>query len=184
MFVDCRLPKGAGTTVAWQIRYRLTSEYPTPGQTTTALFPSGHQTFLLYLHVVFLRWSVRDVNLMCHTLVGVWQNKQAGNPQTCSGRSGFWLVSAADSPLSLFLPQQLTYNKGIFIHKVLNNIPQITWHNPLLVTSPTTPTPGATSTCQGQGLTYLKLAYPSLCVPLELPASKYKIMYFCSLFQT
>ena len=107
MFVDCRLPKGAGTTVAWQIRYRLTSEYPPPGQTTTVLFPSGHQTFLLYLHVVFLRWSVRDLNLMCHTLVGVSQN---------SGRSEFCLVWAADSPLSLFLRNSsLTIKEYLFI---------------------------------------------------------------------
>ena len=48
-------------------------------------------------------------------------------------------------------------------------IPQITWHNSVLVTSPTTSTPGITSTCQGQGLTNLKLAYPSLECPSETP---------------
>ena len=62
----------------------------------------------------------------------------------------------------LNLPQQLAYNKRIVMHKILNNNSPNTCHNPLLVTSPTTPTPGITSTCQGQGLTYLKLAYPSL----------------------
>ena len=55
----------------------------------------------------------------------------------------------------LNLLQQLTYNNGVFTHKVLGN-------NSSLVTSPTTPTPGITSTCQGQGSTCLKLAYPSL----------------------
>ena len=67
--------------------------------------------------------------------------------------------------LNLPVPQQLTYNKGILIIlciKFLIIIPQITWHSPLLVTSPTTLTPGITSTCQGQGLTYLKLAHMSL----------------------
>ena len=44
----------------------------------------------------------------------------------------------------------------------LIKIPQIAWLNSLLVTSPTTLTPGITSTCQSQGLTCLKLAYPSL----------------------
>ena len=84
----------------------------------------------------------------------------------------------------LNLPQQLGYNKGIFMHQVLIIIPQFTWHNYLLVTSPTTPTPGITSTCQGQGLTYLKLAYPSPERPSGIPASKYKVMDFSSLFQT
>ena len=64
----------------------------------------------------------------------------------------------------LNLPQQLAYNKGIFMHKVLNN------NSPIIVTSPTTPTPGITSTCQGQGLTYLKLAYPSLERPSGTPS--------------
>ena len=51
----------------------------------------------------------------------------------------------------LNLPQQLTYNKGIFMHKVLNNnSPNHLAQLFIIVTSPTTPTPGITSTCQGQ----------------------------------
>ena len=70
--------------------------------------------------------------------------------------------------------------------KVLIIIPQITaWpHNSLLVTSPTTLTPGISSKCQGQGLTYLKLVYPLLERLSGLLAPKYKLMYFSSLFQT
>ena len=69
----------------------------------------------------------------------------------------------------LNLPQQIAYNKGIFMHKVLNN------NSPnylAQLTSPTTSTPGITSTCQGQGLTYLKLAYPSLERPSGTPCLK------------
>ena len=73
----------------------------------------------------------------------------------------------------LNLPQQLAYNKGIFIyimHKVLNNnSPNHLAQLFIIVTSPTTPTPGITSTCQGQGLTYLKRAYPSLERPSGTP---------------
>ena len=68
----------------------------------------------------------------------------------------------------LNLPQQLANNKGIFMRKV----PQITWHNSLSDTSPTTLTPGITSACQGQGLTYLKLAYPLLERPSGTPCLK------------
>ena len=60
-------------------------------------------------------------------------------------------------------PQRLAYNKGIFMHKVLNN------NSPIIVTSPTTPTPKITSMYQGQGLIYLKLAYPSLERPSGTP---------------
>ena len=64
----------------------------------------------------------------------------------------------------LNLPQQLTYNKGVFMHKVLNN------------NSP-------------NYLAQLFINYQSHYTNsrnnlYELPASKYKIMYFCSLFQT
>ena len=72
----------------------------------------------------------------------------------------------------LNLLQQLVYSKGIFMHKFLIIIPQITRHNSLLVTSPSTRTPGITSTNQGQGLTYLKLAYPSLERPSGTPCHK------------
>ena len=58
------------------------------------------------------------------------------------------------------------------MHTVLNNMRQTTLHNSSLVTSPTTPTPGITSTCQGQGLTYLILAYPSLEPPSGTPCLK------------
>ena len=51
-------------------------------------------------------------------------------------------------------------------------LPQTTWHNTSLVTSPTTLTPGITSVCQGQGLTSLKLAYPSLEHPSGTPCLK------------
>ena len=51
-------------------------------------------------------------------------------------------------------------------------IPQTPLHNSSLVTSPTTLTPGITSTCQGQGLTCLKLAYPSLERSSETPCLK------------
>ena len=51
--------------------------------------------------------------------------------------------------------------------KFLIAIPQTSWHNSSLVTSLTTLTPGITATCQGQGLTCLKLAYPSLERPSE-----------------
>ena len=61
----------------------------------------------------------------------------------------------------LNLRQQLAYNNGIFRHKVLNNN-----------SSPTTPAPGITFTCQGQGLTYLTLAYPSLERPSGTPYLK------------
>ena len=54
----------------------------------------------------------------------------------------------------LNLPQQLTYNKGIFMHKVLNNYSQNYLAQLFNFSSPTTITPGITSTCQGQGLTY------------------------------
>ena len=37
----------------------------------------------------------------------------------------------------------------IYSLSLLIIIPQTTWHNSLLVTSPTTPTPGITSKCQG-----------------------------------
>jgi len=88
------------------------------------------------------------------------------------------------------LPQKLAaYNllkEYLCTIKVLIIIPQITaWpHNSLLVTSPTTLTPGISSKCQGQGLTYLKLVYPSLERLSGLLAPKYKLMYFSSLFQT
>ena len=57
------------------------------------------------------------------------------------------------------------------MHKVLNNnsrnyLAQLF----TIVTSPTTLTAGITSTCQGQGLTYLKLAYPSLERPSGTPS--------------
>ena len=73
----------------------------------------------------------------------------------------------------LNLSQKLAYNKGIFMHKVLNKkITQIAWHNSLLVTSFITPTPGISSTCRGQGLTYFKLACPSLERPSGTPCLK------------
>ena len=59
----------------------------------------------------------------------------------------------------LYLPQQLIDNKGILCIKFLRIIRHCTWHNSPLVTSSATLTPGITSTCQGQGLTYLNLAY-------------------------
>ena len=88
----------------------------------------------------------------------------------------------------LNLLQQLTYKKreeylGI---KLLIIIPQAAWHNSLLGTSPTTPTPGTTSTCQGQGFC-LKLAHLSLRQPSGTPCLKkqqHKTLYFSSLFQT
>ena len=69
------------------------------------------------------------------------------------------------------LNSSLTIKEYLCI-KFLIIIPQITWHNSLLVTSPITSTPGITSTCQGQGLTYLKLAYPSLERPSGTPCLK------------
>ena len=72
------------------------------------------------------------------------------------------------APGILNLPQQFAYNKGIFMNEVLNN----SWHNSLLVTSLTTLTPGITSTCQDQGLTYLKLVYPSVERPSGTPCFK------------
>ena len=75
------------------------------------------------------------------------------------------------SALEILNLQQQLYNKGIFMHKVLKNNSPSSWHNSLLVTSRTTLTPGITSTCQGQGLTYLKLAYPSLERPSGTPVS-------------
>ena len=69
----------------------------------------------------------------------------------------------------LNLLQQLAYNKEIFMHKVLNNNSPNYLHHSLLVTSPTISTPGITHTCQGQDLTYLKLAYPSLERPSGTP---------------
>ena len=63
---------------------------------------------------------------------------------------------------TLNLPQQLAYNKGIFMHKVLNNYSPNYLAQLFNFSSPTILTPGITSTCQGQGLTYLKLAYTSL----------------------
>ena len=49
----------------------------------------------------------------------------------------------------LNLPQQLIDNKGICMHKVLNNNSRNYLANSSLVTSPTTPTPGIISSCQG-----------------------------------
>ena len=63
---------------------------------------------------------------------------------------------------TLNLPQQLAYNKGIFMHKVLDNYSPNYLAQLFNFSSPTTLTPGITSTCQGQGLTYWKLAYTSL----------------------
>ena len=59
----------------------------------------------------------------------------------------------------LNLLRQLAYNKGIFMHKVFNNSPNYLAQLFIIVNSPTKLTPGITSTCQGQGLSYLKLAY-------------------------
>ena len=72
----------------------------------------------------------------------------------------------------LNLSQQFVYNKGYLCMKFLIIIPQITWHNSLLVTSATTLTPGITFTCQIQGLTYLKLVNPSLERPSGTPCLK------------
>ena len=75
---------------------------------------------------------------------------------------------ATTSSLSL----SLTIKEYLWI-KFLIIIPQFTWHNSLLVTSPTTSTPGITSTCQGSTcLTYLNLAYPSLERPSGTPCLK------------
>ena len=52
----------------------------------------------------------------------------------------------------LNLPHSSRTMKKYLCIKFLIIIPQITWHNSLLITSPTTPTPGITSTCQGQCL--------------------------------
>ena len=58
------------------------------------------------------------------------------------------------------------------MHTVLNNIRQTTLHNSSLDTSPTTLTPGITSTCQSQGVICLKLAYPLLDRPSGTPYLK------------
>ena len=47
------------------------------------------------------------------------------------------------------LPQQLAYNKGIFMHKVLNNYSPDYLAQLFNFSSPTTLTPGITSTCRG-----------------------------------
>ena len=62
-------------------------------------------------------------------------------------------------------------------------IPQTTLHNCSSVTSPTTLTPRITSTYQSQGLAFYKYHILRWSVPLELPASNHKILYFSSLFQ-
>ena len=69
----------------------------------------------------------------------------------------------------LNLPQQLSYNKGIFMHKVLNNyspdyIPRFFVSQQTHYTN--------SSTCQGQNLACLKLAYPSLERPSGAPCLK------------
>ena len=84
----------------------------------------------------------------------------------------------------LNLPQQLAYNKGIFMHKVLNNNPPnylaqlfishqshyINFRNNLYVPRP------MLDLFKNQHI--LRRS-----VPLELPASKYKVMYFSSTFK-
>ena len=72
----------------------------------------------------------------------------------------------------LNLPEQLTYSKVVFMHEVLNNTSQTTLHNSSLVTGPTTLTSGITSMRRCQGLTCLKLAYPSLERPSGTPCLK------------
>ena len=69
---------------------------------------------------------------------------------------------------ALFSPKILQAGavKGLII------IPQTTLHNFSLITSPTTLIPGITSTCQGYGLTCLKLAYPALERPSGTPCLK------------
>ena len=61
----------------------------------------------------------------------------------------------------LNLPQQLTIKEYLCI-KFLTTIAKTTWHNSLLVTSPTILIPGITSRCKDQGLTCLKtsIIYP------------------------
>ena len=84
----------------------------------------------------------------------------------------------------LNLPQQLAYNQGIFMHKVFNNnspnyLAQLfighqshytNSRNNLYVPRPR--------------LDLFKTHILCWSVPLELPTSKYKVMYFSSLFQT
>ena len=54
----------------------------------------------------------------------------------------------------LNLPQKHTYNKGVFMHKVLNNNSPIYLAQLFISHQSPTLTPGITSKCQGQGLNY------------------------------
>ena len=76
-----------------------------------------------------------------------------------------WNFKPTTTPCSLTIKEYLCI-------RFLIIIPQATWHSSSLAASPATLTPGITSTCQGQGLTYLKLAYPSLERPSGTPYLK------------
>ena len=76
------------------------------------------------------------------------------------------------APGILNLPQQFAYNKGKFMHKLPNNnspnyLAQLFISHQSHYTNSRN-----TSTCQGQGLTYLKLAYLSLERPSGTPCLK------------
>ena len=72
----------------------------------------------------------------------------------------------------LNVPQQLANNKGIFVRKVLNNNSS-NYLAQLFISHQSHYTNSRNnSTCQGQRLTYLKLAYPSLERPSGTPCLK------------
>ena len=85
----------------------------------------------------------------------------------------------------LNLSQQLAYNKGIFMHKVLNNNSP-NYLAQLFISLQSDYTNSRNNLCVPRPRLDLFKTSISFCwsVPLELPASNYKILCFSSLLQT